>query len=69
MADKITKDMKIDEVVERFPQTVKVFMDFGIPCLVCGEPPWDTIEEAAIKYEVDLDKLLEELNKRLSGTL
>jgi hybrid cluster-associated redox disulfide protein len=58
----ITRETTIEEILEEYPDTVETFMDFGIPCLVCGEPLWGTVEEAAEKYEVDLDELLRELN-------
>ena len=64
MENRITKDMTIEEVVKEYPQTVKVFMDFGIQAIVCGDPLWGTIEEEAERAGVkDLDKLLEALNK------
>jgi len=62
--NKITKDTTIEEILEEFPDTVKIFMDYGIPCLVCGEPLWGTVEEAAEKYKVNLDELLGKLNDR-----
>jgi len=62
--EKITKHMTIEEVVKEFPQTVKVFMDFGIQAIVCGDPLWGTVEEEAEKAGVkETDKLLEALNK------
>ncbi len=65
--DRITKEMTVEEVLERYSDTVKVFMDLSIPCLVCGEPLWGTIEETAQRYNVKLDVLLEELNKVLNN--
>ncbi|MCK4352267.1 DUF1858 domain-containing protein [candidate division WOR-3 bacterium] len=63
--DKITKDLTIEEVLEKYPETVKVFIDLKIPCLVCGEPLWGTVEETSKKYNVPLDTLLSNLNKAL----
>ena len=60
---KINKDMTIEEVLEKIPETTKVFIEKRIPCLVCGEPLWGTIEEAAKKYGANLDTLLDDLNK------
>ena len=67
--NKITSDTTIEEILEKFPNTVKIFMDHGIPCLVCGEPLWGTIEEAAKKYKTDLEKLLAELNEVIQKEL
>lgn len=60
----ITKETTIEEILEKYPDTVETFMNFGIPCLVCGEPLWGTVEEGAEKYEVDLDELLTKLNSK-----
>jgi hybrid cluster-associated redox disulfide protein len=60
--DSITGSTTIEEILEHYPNTVKVFMDFGVPCLVCGEPLWGTVEEVAEKYHADLTQLLEQLN-------
>lgn len=60
----IKHDMTVEEVITRWPQTIKVMIKFGIPALVCGEPLWGTIEENAQKYGVkEIDKLMDELNK------
>jgi len=61
--EKITKDTTIEEVLEKFPMTVGTFMEYKIPSLVCGEPLWGTVEEAAQKYGVDLNTLLKSLNE------
>ncbi len=61
--EKITGNMTIEDVVRKYPQTVKVFMDFGIQAIVCGDPLWGTIEEEAERAGVkEIDKLLEALN-------
>ena len=44
---KITKDISIEELIEDVPSSVKYLMNEGIRCIVCGEPIWGTLEEAA----------------------
>jgi hypothetical protein len=42
----------------------------GLPCYVCGEPTWGTLEEVARrsgKSESEIDKLVEELTSCLRG--
>ncbi len=54
----------IEDVITKYPKTVKIFMNFGIPCMVCGEPIWGTIKENAEKYGVkELDELIKALNE------
>ncbi|MDD5529386.1 MAG: disulfide oxidoreductase [bacterium] len=67
--DEITKDMSIEEVLDISVDTVDVFIEYKIPCMVDGEPLWGTIEEIAKKYNIDLDKLLASLNSVISREL
>jgi methionine synthase II (cobalamin-independent) len=43
----ITKDILIEELVNNYPFSVKYLMEKGIRCIMCGEPIWGTLEEAA----------------------
>jgi len=44
---KITKEITIEELIDEVPSSVKYLMDEGIRCIVCGEPIWGSLEEAA----------------------
>jgi hybrid cluster-associated redox disulfide protein len=66
MTEKISSGTTVEELLERYPGTIKIFMDFGIPCFVCGEPLWGTIEETAVNYGVDLSLLLERLSEGIA---
>lgn len=69
MADVITPEMTIEEVVVRYPDTVSVFFRHGIPAISCGAPIWGTIRENAEKYGVkDLDALMADLNEVASSS-
>lgn len=68
MADSITQSTRVEDLVEQHPQAIGMFIEHGLPCVVCGEPFWGTIAElAALKqWEPDqVDKLVSELNQRL----
>jgi len=43
----ITKNITIEELTENVAASVKYLMEEGIRCIVCGEPIWGTLEEAA----------------------
>lgn len=63
----ITKDSNVEDVIARYPDAVKIFLRYGLPCLVCGEPFWGTIAELAERYSVDLDSLISELRNIEDG--
>jgi hybrid cluster-associated redox disulfide protein len=60
---KITKEMTINKVIKKYPKTVFVFMDYGLHCVGCPMAQNETIEEAAKLHQMDLEKLLKDLNK------
>jgi len=62
---KITKEMKISEIVEKYPQTISLLLEKGLHCIGCPLAPDETFEEAAKVHGFDLEKLLEELNKAI----
>jgi hybrid cluster-associated redox disulfide protein len=61
----ISKDMKVEEILTDHPELTRVFIEQGLPCLVCGEPFWGTIEELAVRYRADLNILIKRLNEDL----
>ena len=46
-ANKISKDISIEELVRILPEAVTFLMENGIRCLRCGEPAWGTLEALA----------------------
>ncbi len=62
----ITKDILIEDLVEQLPQAIKYLMKHGIVCILCGEPIWGTLEEAAKNKgftDEDVANFVEDLNK------
>jgi len=55
--------MGIDEVIKKYPKTVFVFMDYGFHCVGCPMAQGETIEAAVKLHQIDLEKLLKDLNK------
>ncbi len=55
--------MTISEVAKKYPKTAFVFMDYGLHCIGCPAAPDETLEEAAKVHQIDLEKLLADLNK------
>ncbi len=43
----ITKDTEIEDLIEQVPAAVSYLSKKGIRCIMCGEPIWGTLEEAA----------------------
>jgi hybrid cluster-associated redox disulfide protein len=59
----ITRDMSITEVVENYPKTAEVFIRHGMHCFGCMAARFENIEQGALAHGIDVDKLMEDLNK------
>jgi len=44
---RIHPSIPIEALVEEFPGVAGELVKRGLPCLVCGEPSWNTLEELA----------------------
>ena len=63
---KITKDMTLSKVVEKYPKTIEVFLGHGMGCFGCGIAQFETIEQGAAAHGINLKKLMAALNKAVS---
>ena len=59
----ITKDMTIGAVVSADSSKAEGLMSFGMGCVGCPSAQAETIAEAATVHGLNLDDLLESLNK------
>lgn len=59
----ITKDMTIGEVVSADSSKAQVLMSFGMGCVGCPSAQAETIGEAATVHGINLDDLLDALNR------
>lgn len=59
----ITKDMTLGEVLQVKPTSQKVFEEWGIHCSGCPASAMETVAEGAMMHGIDIDKLIDDLNK------
>jgi hybrid cluster-associated redox disulfide protein len=60
----ITKDMTIGDVIKLNPDLVEVFLGFGMHCVSCPVSLMETVEEASMVHDIDLEFLLKKLNEK-----
>jgi hybrid cluster-associated redox disulfide protein len=60
---KITKDMKIADVLKKHAAGKQVFAKYLPACIKCGGASADTIERGAKMHGVDPDAIVNELNR------
>ena len=59
----ITKDMIIAQILDVDSNLAPILMASGMHCLGCPASQAETLEEACAVHGIDVDELVEELNK------
>ena len=65
--DKITKEMSIVEVVQKYPETIEVFAKYGLGCIGCAAARFENLEAGAKIHGIDPDKLVGDLNSAIGS--
>ncbi len=63
--NQVTRDTTIEEIVEVVPQAVGYLREQGIRCILCGEPAWGTLADAAQEKgfgDDDIERFVREIN-------
>ncbi len=62
----ITKQISIEELVEKIPASVAFLREKGLVCILCGEPVWGTLEQLAKSKgftDEQIETVVEEVNR------
>ena len=63
----ITRDANVEELVKAYQGLVGFLIEEGLPCVICGEPFWGSLEDLALQKGWDddrIDQLVDRLNTR-----
>ncbi|MFC2142799.1 DUF1858 domain-containing protein [Candidatus Aenigmatarchaeota archaeon] len=69
MTEPIKKDMKIGDIVSKYPEAAIVLSAHGLHCIGCHVSQYETLEEGCLAHGIsneDIDKMINELNEYLS---
>jgi hybrid cluster-associated redox disulfide protein len=58
----ITKDTIVGDILDIAPETAPAFIEIGMHCLGCPASRNETVEEACMVHDQDVDELVEQLN-------
>ena len=59
----IKKEMTIGELLEQAPEKAEILLEAGMHCLGCPASQMETLEEACEVHGIDIDEIIEKLNK------
>ncbi len=60
---KIKKQDNIIQIIQDYPISREVFMQFGLGCIGCFAAHYETLEQGALAHGIDVDAMVAELNK------
>ena len=66
----ISKDQNVEDLVQQYPTLVSFLISRNLPCVVCGDPFWGTLEELAKSKgftDQQIDSLVQEFNQSEVG--
>jgi hybrid cluster-associated redox disulfide protein len=64
---KVTKDMIIADILNLDEGTAPILLSIGMHCLGCPSSSGESLEDACAIHGVDVDKIVDELNKYLAS--
>lgn len=67
MAVTINKDMVIGELLQIDMGIAAILMASGMHCIGCPSSIGETLEEACFVHGMDVDEIVEDINKYLAG--
>jgi hybrid cluster-associated redox disulfide protein len=56
-----TTEMSVEDVMRRWPPTIRVFLDFGMRCVGCPIAAFHSLDEACAEHDVDVGVFLPRL--------
>ena len=59
----ITKDMGIMEIVQKYPETIRVLQAFGMGCIGCSAAHFENLEQGATAHGIDVDAMVKAMNE------
>jgi len=59
---KITTDMSITEILQKYPETHPVFQKNNLGCIGCLAASFETVEDGLRAHKLDVEKVMAELN-------
>ena len=65
-ATTITKDMLIGDILETDVEIAQFLFEIGMHCLGCPSARGESLEDACMVHDTDVDELLDKINAYLS---
>jgi hybrid cluster-associated redox disulfide protein len=64
----VSPDILVAELFNKYPQTVPIFIGYQMSCVGCDMNGFETLEDAAKIYGIQVDQLIAALEKAILGS-
>ena len=61
----LSKNITVKELLDHYPQVLRVFMDIGLLCVGCPTEAFHTLADVAREHRLDLNRLLRQITKAI----
>ncbi|MCX5799634.1 MAG: DUF1858 domain-containing protein [Proteobacteria bacterium] len=61
----IHKNMSIEDIVKKYPETILIFEKYGLGCVGCQAALFENIEQGAEVHGIDVGTLIKDLNNAI----
>lgn len=62
----INPQTSVESIVEKYPDSIKVFQKYNINIIICGQIVWDSLEDICKKNGVDVNIIIKEIKDLIS---
>lgn len=63
----VSDTLTVFEIMDTWPETISVFLQFKMLCVGCSVAPFHTIEEACMEHEISEDAFRDALQSAIKG--
>ena len=67
MTEKVTKEMNILEIAQKYPESVEIFHRYGLGCLGCAAARFENLEAGAKVHGFNVDDMVNDINNLIEG--
>ena len=65
--EKVTKEMNIIEIAQKYPESVEVFHKYGLGCLGCAAARFENLEAGAKVHGFDAGEMVAYINRLIGA--
>lgn len=68
--NKVTKDMLLADVIQLYPHSAEIMLEYGLHCVGCFANQFDTVEQGALIHgigEEDIEEMINRINDAIKS--